>query len=375
MILNANIPLNTNQPTRQHPWRVGLFLGLVSVGLLLGWIVTKRLFVGIKTPRPETLSGISIRITPENARWLSLHTGGLSINSSCPIDLPTLISQAHISWILVGDTGEKEQVSFKGKLPENLKNYGVAFGCHITSNKKTFSLQEKTGEEVIIKNTVRFTTPDGWAWKGEAGTPITLVNQGLSIHFQGLASKIPTPWPVQELITALPLTQGVFDALPRTWQGLHDLSTLYNGVAFFAWQTNEQELAFAYTIDENIPDDVIIALFYDIGNIPQKTERQFREDTISYTVTQKEKITLIWMTETQGEIRGENKTPIGYITKQDTFTHISTAPTTWTTSIPHWQAPLNKKEENIAHTPHTLANFGTNVFITNNKLTIINKNL
>ncbi|MEK9157444.1 MAG: hypothetical protein AAB448_04960, partial [Patescibacteria group bacterium] len=202
MILNANIPLNTISPARQYPWRVGVFLGIFLLSFGLGWIITKHLFTGIRTPKLATPSGLALRITPEHALWLNEHTAGLTLNTSCPLDLPTLISFKKPSWVILGDTGTKEEIFFTGKIPEELKNYEVAFSCSITSTAQGFFLGDATS---LLSFTIPFTTPDGWIWMNDTESSLELNNHGISLAITTPQNDTKLPVPQENLTNALPI--------------------------------------------------------------------------------------------------------------------------------------------------------------------------
>lgn len=361
MILNANIPLKNQQPTRQRSWRVGLFLGLIALGLFLGWGIAKRMFIGITTPLLETPSGVSMRITPENALWLTKHTGGLALNASCPIDLPKLLSLKRPSWIILGDSGETMHITFEGDLSHVLENYKTSFACD------TNPLQTTTIFPLF--------TPDAWAWANNATLSVTLSKQGLSIDIPGISEKESLWIPKQTLSSALPLQKTDFENFPRTWQGLNDLFSSEKGIAFFSWTNEKPETAIAITIKGDMDDETMRSLFYDIANIPTEIQKQLRKDEVSYITTSKEEIFVKWENEYQAVIHLKNETIIGYVTKQEDATLLSTSQTEWINGKIHWEAPLQNQQNAITHHARTLAHFGTKIFATNKKLTITNENL
>jgi hypothetical protein len=361
VILNANIPLSPQTPTRQLPWRVGLFLGIILGGILSGWTISERLFIGLTTPALQTPSGISVRITPERALWLQTHTEGLTLTASCPLDLPKLISLKRPSWILLGDTGGAEEIAFIGKMPEELANYQKAFECVITTTQQGYTLLESQNIPTKSTYSVHLTTPGGWAWAEEQHIPIDFFDHGINIMFNNLE---------QTLTTALPLEAATYEIFPQTWQGLSDLIASKQGRAFFSWEEEKNNLAIS--IEGDISDESLLELFSNIGEVPTTQEKNMREDDTPYTVTMQEKLSLIWINESTAEVRIPDLTPIGFITKQDGFTLISTEPTTWILATPHWESPLNQRSSNT-YTAHTLANFGDYLFITKNMLTLFQK--
>jgi hypothetical protein len=348
-----------------------LFLGLITGGLLLGWGTAKRLFEGITTPTLNTPSGLSIRITPEHALWFTSHTKGLTLNNSCPIDIPTLIALNAPSRLIIGDSGTQVSVAFTGKAPSMLKNYEKTFGCKVIVSKKSYIVTEKSEETPNISSRMLFTTPSGWAWSGKETKAINLHDHGISIALPKRTTNELIPWPEQILTTALPLKKISPNSMPQIWQGLSDLFASEQGIAFFSWKNNE-ETAIALSIQGKLNENEIIALIYDIGNIPTISKKQLRKDEITYTATKQEELFIYWINETTGEVRLKNEVIIGYFTQKDERTLISTAPTSWTITSPHWEAVLVKSNP-TTHRAKNITNFGKKIFTTKKNITIFEK--
>lgn len=357
MIQNANIPLSTQQPTRQKFWRVGLFLTLTITGVLIGWTLTKRINSGVTVPQLETPSGMSIRLTSENALWLTMHTQGLALSASCPIDIPTLLAHQYPSWLLLGDTGKEIRIAMKGNVPETLKNYQKAFACDIV----TFA----------DKKTLHFTNPDAWIWKGTTNTGVSLSPQGVQIRLATKGNAKEKIWiPKQILTQALPLQNTNTGDLPHIWQGLHDIFLTETEGFFFSWNAKGNEDAFALLIKEDLTDEEMHALFYDLANIPTEIQKIFREDGISYLATKQEDIVVKWKNEREGEVQRKDGTAVGYIRKEAYTILLSTAFTEWEEANPYWKITEQQTEKSPTHRAKTLANFGEELFATPKKLTI-----
>lgn len=369
MIQNANIPLNTISPARQYPWRVGVFLGIFLLSFGLGWIITKHLFTGIRVPQLATPSGLALRITPEHALWLSGHTAGLTLNASCPLDLPTLISFKKPSWVILGDTGTKEEIFFTGKIPEELKNYEVAFSCSITSTAQGFFLGDTSS---LLSFTIPFTAPDGWIWMNGTENSLELNNHGLSLAITTPQNNTKLPVPQENLTSALPIPKLSSHIFSQQWEGLSNLFTTNTGIALFTW-TAQEETAFGLVIAGELSNEEAIALTYDLANVPTDSQKVLREDDVSYSTTTRDELIVISQSDTQKEIQLPNGTPVAFIVLQNNFSLFSTAQTTWELSIPHWEAELSSEEKLEKHTPHTLASFGKKIFTTKNTINIIDE--
>lgn len=368
MILNANIPLNTTSPARQYSWRVGVFLGIFLLSFGLSWTITKHLFTGILAPQLTTPSGLTLRITPENALWLNKQTAGLTISDSCPLDLPTLISFKKPSWIVLGDTGAKEEIFFTGKLPEKLKNYKVAFSCPIVQTEQGFFLSETTSQ---ISFTLPLTAPDGWIWVNENQNPLKLNDHGISISM-AISKNTKIPIPQESLTSALPIPKISFNIFSRQWEGLNNLFEAKNGVAFFSW-AKQEETAFGLVVAGELSDKDIIALAYDLANIPTNSQKTLRKDEVSYNTTTRDELSVITLNNTQKEIQLSNGTSVAFIVLQNGFSLFSTAQTTWESNTHHWKAELFSNKESKQHTSQTLASFGEKIFTTKNTVNILNK--
>lgn len=370
-MLNANIPLNTKTPIRQQRWRIGLFLTLTGIGILFGWFGVKRAFTGILTPTLQTPSGITIRTTPEHTLWFATHAQGLALNTSCPIDIPTLLSYKKTSWLLLGDSKQEPFVTFLGKMPPFIKNFTNTFGCNIKPLKNGFTLQNEnsTAQNPELNRLLPWQTPDGWAWNENQTTTIDLYEHGLNIHLTQNVENKETAWPEQTLAVALPIKKTTLVSLPQTWQGLTILLEKGQGIAYFSWETPEG-LTNAFSLKNDVNDNEILSLFYVIGNLSTATQKNFREDNTAYTSTTKESITLTWINDAHAEIQRENGSPVGFVTKQNGFTLVSTAPTTWTFVPPHWKAPLQKNSSQNVYSTNTIANFGKEIFITKKMFSI-----
>jgi len=368
-MLNANIPLNTNSPARQYPWRVGVFLGIFLLSFGLGWVITKHLFIGIQAPQLATPSGLALRITPEHARWLNEHTAGLTLNASCPLDLPTLISFKKPSWVVLGDTGTKEEIFFTGKIPTELKNYEVAFSCSITSTAQGFFLGDTAS---LLSFTIPFTAPDGWIWMNDAESHLELNNHGISIAITGPQSEREIPIPQENLTGALPIRNISSNIFSRQWEGLSNLFETKSGVALFSW-ISQEETAFGLVITGELSNEEAIALAYDLANIPTTTQKILRKDDISYNTTTRDELSLISLNETQKEIQLPSGNIVAFITLQNGFSLFSTTQTTWELGAPHWEAKLSSEEEFEKHTPHTLASFGKKIFTTKKSINILDE--
>ncbi len=368
-MLNANIPLNTTSPARQYSWRVGVFLGIFLLSFGMGWIITKHLFTGIRTPQLATPSGLALRITPEHALWLNEHTRGLTLNTSCPLDLPTLISFKKPSWVILGDTGTKEEIFFTGKLPEQLKNYETAFSCSITQNEQGFFLSDTTS---LISFTFPFTTPDGWIWMNDEKNPLKLNNHGISLSITVPQSETKIPVPQENLTSALLIPEHSANILSKQWEGLSNLFETGSGTALFSWNVQE-EIAFGLVITGELSNEEAIALAYDFANIPTASQKILREDEISYNTTTRDELNIISTNDNHKEIQLPSGTAVAFITTQDGFLLFSTAQTTWKLSTPHWEAELSSEEALEKHTPHTLASFGKKIFTTKNTINILDE--
>jgi hypothetical protein len=375
-MLNANIPLNTKTPIRQQRWRIGLFLGLAGIGLFFGWIGIKRIFTGVLTPTLQTPSGITIRTTPEHTLWLATHTQGFTINTSCPIDIPTLVSHKNTSWLLLGNSEQEQSITFLGKIPPYIENFTKAFGCKIKPIKNGFALQDAndTTAKPKLDRFFHWQTPDSWAWNESQTTKIDLYERGINIHFTQSVQNKETAWPEQTLSAALPIEKLVLTSLPQTWQGLTNLLEKGRGIAYFSWETSEG-LANAFSLQSDINDNEIISLFYVIGDLSTTTQKNFRKDGTTYTGTAKEPITLTWINDVHAEIQKENGSLVGFVTKQNSYTLVSTAPTTWTFIMPHWKAPLRENSSKNIYTANTIANFGEEIFVTKKMLSIFQRKL
>lgn len=334
----------------------------------MGWQGTERIFTGITTPTLDTVSGVTLRTTPEHTLWLATHTSGLTINTACPIDIPSLMTSHTISWVLLGDTGSQMHIVFKGEIPEKLKNFSSAFGCTITEEKGWFSLQENTTAIPARSPLFTLTTPGGWAWKENDHVPMTLAKNGINIALPQ-AQQEKMPWPEQHLTIALPVAQISYDALPETWQGLTEILKQGQGTAYFVWDA-EKETESALSFAKDLTDDEITRLLYVVGNIPTTQEIAFREDSAKYFTTTKQAIELNWKSDNEATVQTADKSIIAYIIKKDGYTLVSTGPTEWTTITPHWQAPLNQTGYTHQHTNQTLADFGEKIFTTKNTLTV-----
>ncbi len=360
MILNANIPLNTAHPTRRLTWRVGVFLGILLLGICIGWSTAKRLFVGITVPRFATDSGIAIRLTPENTLWIATHTQNLMLSEECPLNLATLITKKQPTWLVITDKSGEMHISLIGKNGREANNVNAAFSCETTQE------QQKNAFFPL-------TLPTVWAWAHEATFPVALQENGLSITFpKDLTPAEQIPWPQKEGISALPITpQETPLPFSAQWQGAHDLLSRQKGVAFFSWQENG-ESAFATVIEGETTDEFITALLYDIGNVPLGEEKKMREDDISYTAQTHAVISLTPPEEerTAHINKGEE---VGYIKTEQGYTLISTAPTEWASMTPYWSAELQRVPAEKKHAPKTLAHFGKKIFAKENTLTIFNK--
>lgn len=368
-MLNANIPLNTTSPTRRYPWRVGVFLGIFLLSFGVGWTTTKHLFTGIRVPQLTTPSGLALRITPEHALWLNKHTAGLTLNASCPLDLPTLISLKKPSWIVLGDTGTNEEIFFTGKLPEKLKNYEIAFSCSITQTEQGFFLGNATSPVSFF---LPLTTPDGWIWMNNKKSPLTLSNHGINLSITVPQNKTKIPFPQENLTNALLIPEYSSNILSKQWEGISNLFKTGGGTAFFSW-TVEEQTAFGLIINKELSDEEAIALTYDLANIPTTSQKILRKDDVSYSTTTRDELSLISLSETQKEIRLPNGIPVAFITIQEKFSLFSTAQTAWKLEMPHWKAELSSKKGSEKHAPHTLASFGKKIFTTKNTVNILDK--
>ncbi len=369
MILNANIPLITSSPTRQYPWRVGVFLGIFLLSFGVGWAITKHLFTGIRIPQLATPSGLALRITPEHALWLNEHTAGLTLNASCPLDLPTLISFKKPSWVILGDTGTKEEIFFTGKIPEELKNYEIAFSCSIRQTDQGFFLGNATSP---ISFNFPLTTPDGWIWVNETESALKLTSHGISFSITTPQNDTEIPVPQENLISTLPIPKISSNIFSRQWEGLSNLFETKSGIALFSW-TAQEETAFGLVITGELSNEEAVALAYDLANIPTAPQKILRKDDISYNTTTRDELSLVSLNETQKEIQLPDGTPVAFITLQNGFSLFSTTQTTWELSIPHWEAELSSEKELEKHTPHTLASFGKNIFTTKNTINILDE--
>lgn len=368
-MLNANIPLNTTSPARQYPWRVGVFLGIFLLNFGLGWIITKHLFTGIRTPQLATPSGLALRITPEHALWLNEHTAGLTLNASCPLDLPTLISFKKPSWVVLGDTGTKEEIFFTGKVPAELKNYEIAFSCSITPTTQGFFLGDTTS---LLSFTIPFTAPDGWIWISDKESPLKLNNHGISLSITVPQSEIEIPVPQENLTSALPIPKRSSSIFSRQWEGLSNLFEIETGIALFSWNEQE-ETAFGIVITGELSNEEAIALAYDLANIPTASQKILRKDDTSYNTTTRDELSIISIDDTRKEIQLPDGTPVAFIALQNSFSLFSTAQTTWELSVPHWEAELSSEKELGEHTPHTLASFGKKIFTTKKSINILDE--
>lgn len=381
-MLNANIPLNNTSPARQYPWRVGVFLGIFLLSFFFGWTVAEHTFTGIRIPQLTTPSGISLRITPENALWLNKHTAGLSINTSCPLDLPTLISFKRAPWILLGDTGTEQRTFFTGNVPPKLTNYEIAFSCEIVTTEKGFFL----GDEAPLSFSIPFTTPSGWLWINNTNYPVKLIDHGITLNIQTAQNNGPLPIPQENLTSALPIipihppnpsvptrnSLTPFNPFSQQWQGLSDLFTTNKGIALFSWE-KENNLAFGLLLNDELSDEEIIALTYDLGNIPINEQKNQRKDEVSYTIETRDQLHLVSIDSIQKEVRLPDETPVGFIQQQDGYTLFSTAATTWELNSPQWKAVLSSKRGAIKHTPQTLASFGKKIFTTKRNINILDE--
>ncbi len=382
-MLNANIPLNTQTPTRQYPWWVGVFLGIFLVSFFLGFSCAKRVLEGIRVPRLTTSSGVALRITPEHALWIKQHTEGLSLNGECPLDLPTLIAFKRPSWILIGDSGE-EQLSFIGAFPKELENYQTAFGCTFTQNASGFTLTPvgaglkpaittpHTPPPTPISFTFPLAIPDGWAWINDDRIPLTLQEHGLSIALHSTTPNKKIPWPQENLTNALPLVPLSENVLSAQWQGLSHVLSSQNGVAFFSW-THENVDAFGIVLHEQITDEDFLNLISDIGNIPQTSQKTYRDDGDAYLAIVKEAISVTSLGTKEKEARLTDGTAVGFLLIQNGYSLISTVPTTWKDTTPPWEANLRSTQQQQAHSPSTLADFGKHMFTTKKTVTIFDK--
>ena len=369
MILNANIPLNTTSPARQSSWRVGVFLGIFLLNFGVGWGIAKHFFTGIRVPQLTTPSGLTLRITPEHALWLNKHTTGLTLSTSCPLDLPTLISFKKPSWIILGDTGVEEEIFFTGKIPEKLKNYEIAFSCSITPTAQGFFLSKTTSP---ISFHFPLTTPDGWIWINDIEHPLELNNHGISLAMTLLQNDAEIPIPQENLTNALPIPKLSSSIFSKQWEGLNNLFEKKNGIALFSWDTQE-EAAFGLVLTEELSSEEIIALSYDLGQIPINTQRILREDDGSYSATTRDKLNVVTINGTQKEIQLPDGTPVAFVVSQDGYSLLSTVQTTWKLNVPHWEAELTSKKELGKHTPSTLASFGKKIFTTKSTINILDK--
>jgi hypothetical protein len=369
VILNANIPLNTTSPARQYPWRVGVFLGIFLLNFGLGWTIIKHLFIGIQVPQLTTPSGLALRITPEHALWLNEHTAGLTLSNSCPLDLPTLVAFKKPSWVILGDTGSKEEMFFTGKVPEELKNYEIAFSCKITPTAQGFFLGNATS---LLSFTIPLTAPDGWVWMNNKKNPLELKNHGISFATTVPQNDIKIPVPQKNLTSALPIANLAPHILSQQWEGLNKLLTTNTGIALFSWDEKES-VAFGLAITGELSNEEAVALTYDFASIPTTSQKILRKDDISYNITTREELSVVSISNTQKEIQLQNGTPVAFITLQNNVSLFSTAQTTWEQSAPQWKAKLFSEKEFERHTPHTLASFGRKIFTTKNKIDILDE--
>lgn len=329
----------------------------------------KLIFTGIRTPQLATPSGIALRITPENALWLNKHTAGLTLNTSCPLDLPTLISFKKPSWVVIGDTGTKEEIFFTGKLPEKLKNYEIAFSCSITQNEQGFFLGNTASPVSFI---IPLTAPDGWVWINGKNNPLKLNSYGISLSINTSQNKAKIPVPKENLMSALPFPKRSSSILSKQWEGLSNLLDTEKGTALFSW-TAQEKIAFGIVITGELSDEEAVALTYDLANVPTHSQKILREDEISYTTATRNKLSIISINSMQKEIQLPDGTPVAFVVLQDGFSLFSTAQTIWELSAPRWEAELSSEEEFEKHTPHTLASFGKKIFTTKKTINILNK--
>lgn len=368
MLLNANIPLSPTMPTRQSSWRVGVFFGIFCAGLLLGEMVTEKLYVGLRLPTLDAPSGIALRLTPTNKLWIAKHANGLAIHENCPVDLPSLIFNEKLSWIVLGDTGKDIVISTQGReVSEKDANIALAFGCALPSQTQNFSFTATEKEQV--SRHFSFFASDVYAWQNTTTISTKLTAHGISFVVHEKDKENPIPWPSKTNITALPIspltaiplsaaTQKTIDILARGAQG-----------AFFSWETNDKQ-QFALTFSGTLSDEEFLSLAYDFGDLPLLVQKSSRDDSSSYLVTKNPLLVIA----SEGEVRraeDEHGTVFAYTKQQGDYTVFSTEDVLWTTSAPHWQSFLHQKNNPISYTPRTLTSFGDALFISSGTISII----
>lgn len=365
MILNANIPLRTSSPTRQTSWRVGVFLGIFLLSFACGFLLTKKLFIGIRIPYLATPSGVSLRVTPEHALWLTTHTAGYAMNSTCPIDLPTLLSWSQPSMMMLGDSGQ-EEIFLIGTAPKELKNIETAFACTITPQKKGYSLGNPAKE---LRFTTLLSLAYGHAWQERNFSPLALHDWGISIAMPTSFYREDMLWPNETLTQALPITQEYLGPLSHQFQGMSTLLAIHTGKAMFSWK-KEAATAFGIVVTEDVSDEDLLSIVYALADIPRVSQRIEREDGTRYTAYAYQTITLSEIHDGMRKAQLPDATPVGFLTYQDGVIGISTMPTTWELLTPHWNAQKNT-HTSLQYVPRTLVTLGNKIFFTKQGINIL----
>lgn len=366
VILNANIPLRAPSPTRQLFWRVGVFLGIFLLGFAGGFFIMKKLFIGIRTPYLATSSGISLRITPENELWLATHASGYALSTTCPIDLPLLLSWSSPSAVLIGDSGQ-EEIVIVGNVPKELTNIEIAFSCAITVQKKGYSLDNSAHD---VQFAPLFSLTSGQAWREHDFFSFILNTWGISIAIPTALPQINILWPNENLTQALPFTQEKTEILPHQFQGIDTLLSTHKGLAMFAWE-KEGDNAFGIVVTEDLNDEELRSIVYDIADIPKVSQRMTREDGTSYTAYTSQTITLSEMHNGIREAQLADTTPVAFLSYQNQKIGISTVPTTWTFRAPRWSVRRPLKNSAIHHASRTLTNIGSEFFFSEKNIHIL----
>jgi hypothetical protein len=366
VILNANIPLRAPSPTRQLSWRVGVFLGIFLLGFAGGFFIMKKLFIGIRTPYLATSSGISLRITPENELWLATHASGYTLSETCPIDLPLLLSWSSPSAILLGDSGQEELV-ITGNAPKELTNLGVVFSCTITPQKKGYSLGNPAQDLQFIP---LFSLASGHAWREHDFFSFILHPWGMSLAIPTASPQTSVLWPKETLTQALPFAQERFEIRSHQFQGIDTLLSTHKGLAMFSWE-KEGDNAFGIVVTEDLNDDELLSIVYDLADIPQVSQRMTREDGTSYTTYASQNVTLSEIHDGIREAQLADTTPVGFLSYQNHVIGISTAPTTWTFRAPRWSIRRLAKNSAIQHASRTLTSIGSEFFFSEKNINIL----